>query len=453
MKAAFAHYGLLDDQVVFPDGRFADTLAATPLEKLALLRLDGDIHGAAMDALPLLYDRVSPGGVIIIDDYAHVAACRQAVDDFRRARNIEAAIIDVDGCRMYWRKPPDVSAIPRLEPVSGGAPRPFWSVVVPIYERRSYVRQCLDSVLDQDPGPEEMEILVVDDASPSDLSDLINSIGRGRVSYIRNANNLGLYASTNAALRATRGRWLHVLHDDDWVMPGFYTTLKNAMETAPDAIGVAFCMYVNCYERDGSTWSPPPFRTGAGTMPRDFLARLAAGNPLNLPAVVYRRRTFERVGLFREDLPFTADWEWYVRSALQVDWHYQPEALARYRVHAGNQTLDLARTGRTARDIRRTLDIFADVLPREMAVQTLPASRRFHARQFLSTALAQLQAGSQELAEHFLSEALAIDPDAPARLEFAQLLQHPLAASLRDFVRAALLRRSLQHRPSKQATG
>ena len=327
----------------------------------------------------------------------------------------------------------------------GGARRPFWSVVVPLYERRSYLKQCLDSILDQDPGPEEMEILVIDDASPSDLRGFVEGIGRGRVTYIRNASNLGLYASTNAALRATRGRWLHVLHDDDWVMPGFYTTMKKGIETAPASVGVAFCMYVNINERDGSTWSPPPFRTGAGPMPRNFLVRLAAGNPLNLPAVVYRRETFERVGLFREDLPFTADWEWYVRSAVHVDWHYQPEALARYRVHASNQTLDLARTGQTARDIRRTLDIFASVLPREVALQTLPAGRQFYARQFLASALAHLQTGNQELADRFLFEALEIDPDAPARPEFAHLLQHPAAASMRDAVRAALMDRFAQH--------
>ena len=105
-----------------------------------------------------------------------------------------------------------IAPVKGFETDCGSARRPFWSVVVPLYERRSYLKQCLDSILDQDPGPEEMEILVIDDASPSDLRDFVEGIGRGRVNYSRNANNLGLYASTNAALRTTRGRWLHILH-------------------------------------------------------------------------------------------------------------------------------------------------------------------------------------------------------------------------------------------------
>jgi protein O-GlcNAc transferase len=224
-------------------------------------------------------------------------------------------------------------------------------------------------------------------------------------------------------------------------MPGFYATMKKGVAAAPASVGMAFCMYVNCNERDRSSWSPPPFRAGAGIMPREFLVRLSAGNPINVPAVVYRREAFEHVGLYREDIPFTADWEWYVRGALQFDWHYQPEALARYRYHASNQTLDLARTGRTAQDIRRTLEIFADVLPTDVAMQGLPFGRQFHARQFLGTALSHLQTGNQELADRFLFEALALDADAAERPEFAKLLQHPMAASMRDAVRTALLKR------------
>jgi glycosyltransferase involved in cell wall biosynthesis len=59
--------------------------------------------------------------------------------------------------------------------------QPFWSVIVPVYDRRTYLKQCLDSVLQQDARPEELEILVIDDASPSDLKAFVESIGRGRV--------------------------------------------------------------------------------------------------------------------------------------------------------------------------------------------------------------------------------------------------------------------------------
>ena len=181
-----------------------------------------------------------------------------------------------------------------------------------------------------------MEILVVDDASPSDLSGLVREAGRGRVRYLRNASKLGLYPSTNAAIEATSGRFVHILHDDDWVANGFYRKMREAIEACPEA-GVAFCQYEVFYERSGRTWSPPPFRASAGLMDRNFLIRLATECPLNLPAVVFGRETFERVGLFRTDLPMMADWEWYVRSAVQCGWLHLPERLATWRTHHAHQ--------------------------------------------------------------------------------------------------------------------
>jgi protein O-GlcNAc transferase len=346
---------------------------------------------------------------------------------------------------VYWRKGMDkVQTIPALAcpvPMISSKRRPFWSVIVPVYERRQYLKQCLESVLDQDPGPDEMEILVIDDASSTDLRGFVEELTDGRASYLRNATNLGLYPSTNLALRQARGTWLHILHDDDWVLPGFYATMRRDIEAAPAEVGVAFCMYANWHEREMTTWSPPGFRDQAGVMGRDFLVRLAAANPLNLPAVTYRRETFEKVGLFREDLSFTADWEWYVRSAVQVAWHHQPETLAVWRVHEANQTHELARAGIAARDIRRTYELFAQYLPKDIAALALPAGREFHARQFLGTGLAHAQTGNLGLVDRLVLEALAMDPDGPARPEFAPLLQHPHFTSLRNEVREALLRR------------
>src|SRR5208282_2916526 len=161
----------LDDRVVFLKGWFKDTLPSAPIEQLAILRLDGDMYESTMEALTALYDKVSAGGFVIVDDYGCIEGCRKAVHDFRDARGIGNPIVDIDGWGVYWRKSSQ-PAVAKLAPVRNPGARPFWSVIVPLYERRTYLKQCLDSVLEQDPGPEEMEILVVDDASPSDLSGL-----------------------------------------------------------------------------------------------------------------------------------------------------------------------------------------------------------------------------------------------------------------------------------------
>ena len=79
----FRRYGLLDEQVRFLKGWFRDTLPTAPIERLAILRLDGDLYESTIQALDSLYHKLSVGGFVIVDDYGNVAACRQAVHDFR----------------------------------------------------------------------------------------------------------------------------------------------------------------------------------------------------------------------------------------------------------------------------------------------------------------------------------------------------------------------------------
>src|SRR5208337_2774197 len=69
VRANFAKYGLLDDQVVLLEGWFKDTLLNAPIQRLALMRLDGDMYESTMEALVYLYPKLEPGGYCIIDDY------------------------------------------------------------------------------------------------------------------------------------------------------------------------------------------------------------------------------------------------------------------------------------------------------------------------------------------------------------------------------------------------
>ncbi|MGG2066661.1 TylF/MycF family methyltransferase [Bacillus sp. S14(2024)] len=99
----FRKYDLLDIQVRFLQGWFKDTLPTAPIEKLAIARLDGDLYESTMDSLTNLYDKVTEGGFIIIDDYA-LPTCEAAVTDFRKERNITEPLIKIDHYGVYWRK-------------------------------------------------------------------------------------------------------------------------------------------------------------------------------------------------------------------------------------------------------------------------------------------------------------------------------------------------------------
>lgn len=104
VRANFERYGLLDDQVRFLPGWFKDTLHDAPIERIAVLRLDGDLYESTIQALDALYPRLSPGGFCIVDDYLAVRACEQAVTDYRARHGITAEIVDIDGTGVFWRK-------------------------------------------------------------------------------------------------------------------------------------------------------------------------------------------------------------------------------------------------------------------------------------------------------------------------------------------------------------
>ena len=100
----FERYGLLDDNVEFLVGWFKDTLPDAPIEKISLMRLDGDMYESTIQAIEALYPRLSPGGFCIIDDFgSHASQAGQAVHDYRGQHGIDDEIIQIDPCGAYWR--------------------------------------------------------------------------------------------------------------------------------------------------------------------------------------------------------------------------------------------------------------------------------------------------------------------------------------------------------------
>jgi O-methyltransferase len=104
VKSNFSRYNLLDGQVRFLPGWFRNTLPDAPVDKLALLRLDGDYYESTMTALTHLYPKLSSGGFIIVDDYI-IPACGKAVSEFRASVGDESEIVHIDVDAVYWRKP------------------------------------------------------------------------------------------------------------------------------------------------------------------------------------------------------------------------------------------------------------------------------------------------------------------------------------------------------------
>lgn len=98
----FRRYGLLDRRVVFLEGWFKDTLPAAPIERLSVLRLDGDMYESTIQILESCYHKVSRGGAVIVDDFHVVQGCARATNDFRARHGIDSPMLQIDNIGAWW---------------------------------------------------------------------------------------------------------------------------------------------------------------------------------------------------------------------------------------------------------------------------------------------------------------------------------------------------------------
>lgn len=105
----FKRCHLLSNQIKLVKGFFSDTLPKNEIDKIALLRLDGDMYESTYVALENLFPKVVQGGYIIVDDF-YLPNCRQAINDYARINNISGYMIPInayrplEGSSVYWRK-------------------------------------------------------------------------------------------------------------------------------------------------------------------------------------------------------------------------------------------------------------------------------------------------------------------------------------------------------------
>jgi O-methyltransferase len=104
VRSHFARYGLLDDQVLFLEGFFSETLPKAGLTRVAILRLDGDTYESTRDVLETTYAKLADGGFCVIDDYYSFPDCKRAVDEYRAQHGIVDTIHKIDKHAVYWRR-------------------------------------------------------------------------------------------------------------------------------------------------------------------------------------------------------------------------------------------------------------------------------------------------------------------------------------------------------------
>jgi glycosyltransferase involved in cell wall biosynthesis len=249
-----------------------------------------------------------------------------------------------------------------LPPVPAGTARPLWSVMIPTYNCAGYLRQALAGVLAQAPGPEAMQIEVVDDCSTADDPEaVVRELGAGRVAFHRQPRNVGHTANFRTCLERARGEIVHLLHGDDAVRDGFYRRLQAGFAARPD-VGAAFCRHTIVAEDAGWEWTSEPERAESGVLD-GWLERIAVRQRIQTPSIAVRRAVYETLGTFDRRLSWVEDWEMWVRIAAHHPVWYEVEPLAVYRVHGTSNSSRHMRTGENLRDVRRAVAIIGGYLP------------------------------------------------------------------------------------------
>lgn len=294
-----------------------------------------------------------------------------------------------------------------IKPIPYGQTRPLWSVMIPTYNCANYLRETLSSILVQDPGSELMQIEVVDDCSTLDDPEaIVKELGKGRVQFYRQAENVGYIRNFETCLQRSQGQLVHLLHGDDCVRPSFYQKMQTLFEQYPE-IGSAFCRQI--IMDDWGHWKRfSQLEQEESGILSNWLERLAAYHSLQTPSVVVRRDVYEKLGGFdRRLLSCGEDWEMWVRIAAHYPVAYEVEPLALYRDRSNSLTKRSVQTAQNIRDVRQATEIISTYLPLPPTVASsilqkagegwafwaLHFAQEAIARGEMATAIAQLREG------------------------------------------------------------
>jgi glycosyltransferase involved in cell wall biosynthesis len=257
--------------------------------------------------------------------------------------------------------------------------------MIPTYNCAGYLRETLESVLIQDMGPELMQIEVVDDCSTKDDPEaVVKELGHGRIYFFRQPKNNGVTQNFNTCIERACGKYVHILHGDDLVRPGFYSALQRGLDKEPTA-GAAFCRHITIDPE--SRWKAiAKMETETTGILSDSLARIVTRNPIQCPGIVVRRSVYENIGGFHPELFHTSDWEMWRRIAAHYPiWHEQ-EPLACYRVHKASDTIRLVLTAENVRDSVYGLNISLEYMSSAKGRQLIKAGKKTVARSALHNA-------------------------------------------------------------------
>jgi glycosyltransferase involved in cell wall biosynthesis len=212
--------------------------------------------------------------------------------------------------------------------------KPLVSVVIASYNMGQYLAVSLRSALDQ--TYRDIEVVVVDDGSTDDTQDVIKPfLGDTRLRYVHQSNGGQAYAK-NRGIREATGEFVAFLDADDIWLPRKLET-QMPLFLAQD-VGVVFCRSVEI-DAQGAQLRLLDFPLYRGSIS----GQLLIFNFIGFSTSVVRKRCFERLGAFRQDLGMGIDYDLWLRFSAHYTFDFVDAQLVRYRVWPGQMSSNVER--------------------------------------------------------------------------------------------------------------
>ena len=208
------------------------------------------------------------------------------------------------------------------------------SVVIPVYNVEKYLRQCLDSVINQTYS--NIEIICIDDAAERNSVKILQdyALKDSRVKLLHVSPNIGLGRARNLGALSASGEYIHFLDADDWIKANLYEEMKNIIdEFHPQMINFSFQKYNNkkkSFEYEYVYKENYLFnKIFSGTDYPEFI-----NNNEAVWKCLYKREFLQKNKLFFSDLPCHEDTAFYMECILKAKAIYiLPEVLYFYRTN------------------------------------------------------------------------------------------------------------------------
>jgi glycosyltransferase involved in cell wall biosynthesis len=248
--------------------------------------------------------------------------------------------------------------------------QPLISVLVDTYNHERFIEQAINSVLEQDVGPKEFEVIVVDDSSVDRTPDLVRRF-EPRVRLIRKVNG-GQASAFNAGIPECRGEIVAFLDGDDWWAPGKLVAVADALASDPNVglVGHGITeVYSDGREHTELLREKPRFRITSEDGAKVFRMRKSF---LGTSRMTYRAEVLRKIGFVPEALTFQADEYLFTLAGLYADILILRESLTFYRLHEQNAFQMAGESADAIRRKQRVLSALANSLREELRRRELP---------------------------------------------------------------------------------